>query len=215
MFVSALTEVYNIDPSFATTLASNALDNLPHAEAGPNALNLEHLNKHDAIEHDASLSRNDAIQGDNHSVQPKLVQALLDDAEGEFLTVGSLAKTRARREAESAKAGSPSLGVKMQTIANGEAALILQVLGHLGTSKGDYQIPKKAAKQWLEEERLPDGWKRPETVISFASTTGLAARVVAAKTLGNIADGAKGILAGFTDVLGLTDSKRVVLGMVH
>jgi len=220
MFKSALNEVYNVDPSFAQTLATNALQGVPHVEAGPNALNLADLNKHDVIEHDASLTRNDAIQGDNHSVQPGLVQALLDDAQGDYLTVSSLAKSRARRDADSKKAGSPSLGVKMQTLANGEAALILQVLGHLGgKGAGDYQVPKSAAKQWLLDERLPDGWKRPPQQISLASTTGLAARVVAITSLGSIADGAKGILAGFEGVLGKLESPvappALYVGRVH
>jgi hypothetical protein len=197
MFQQALTEVYNVDPSFATTLASQGIQGVPHVEAGPNALNLDDLNKHDAIEHDASLTRLDAIQGDNHNVQPKLVDALLADATGEFLTVQSLAKSRGRREAESKAAGSPALSAKASTLAYGEAALLLQVLGHLGTAKKDgseFLVPKAAAKRWLLEEQLPLDWKKPPYVISLASTTGLSAKVLAAKALEGVATGAAALL---------------------
>jgi hypothetical protein len=197
MFQQALSEVYNVDPSFATTLASQALQSLPHAEAGPNALHLADLNKHDVIEHDASLTRLDAIQGDNHDVQPKLVDALLADATGDFLTIQSLAKSRTRREAESKQAGSPALSAKASTLAYGESALLLQVLGHLGTAKTDgseYLVPKPAARAWLLDEKLPAGWKRPPYVISLSSTTTLSARVLAAKAIDGVAAGAAALL---------------------
>jgi Peroxidase, family 2 len=202
MFVSALTEVYNVENSFANTLATQGIQSVPHAEAGPNALNLANLDKHDAIEHDASLTRHDAIQGDNHSVQPKLVEALLADASGQYLTVESLAKTRTRREAESRQVGSPALDAKHSTLAYGESALLLQVLGHLG-GKGDgseYLVPKSAARQWLLEERLPDGWKKPPYQITLASTTLLSGKIVAAKAVNAVGSAAGALLGAASGV---------------
>jgi hypothetical protein len=197
MFVSALTDVYNVDPSFAERLAKQGLDGVPHAEAGPSALNLADLDKHNAIEHDASLTRLDDKQGDNHSVQPKLVAALLADSSTPFLTIESLAKSRARREKESQASGSPSLSVFLSTLAHGEAALLLQVLGHLGPGKeGEYLVPKAAAQTWLQDEQLPAGWKRPPYVISLTSTLGLSAKVVAAKDFGGASSAVGGLLGG-------------------
>jgi hypothetical protein len=197
MFVSALSEVYNVDPSFAQTLANQGLSSVPHAETGPNSLNLADLNKHNAIEHDASLTRLDDREGDNHSVQPKLVAALLADSSTPFLTVESLAKSRARREKESQAGGSPSLSVKLSTLAHGEAALLLQVLGHLGPGKeGEYLVPKQAAQTWLQDEQLPAGWKKPPYVIGLLSTGTLSAKVVAAKDFGGAGSAVGGLLGG-------------------
>jgi len=202
MFTQALSEVYNVDPAFAKSLASDALSAVPHTAA--DAIDLSDLNKHDIIEHDASLTRNDAIQGDNFSVQPGLVQALLGDAAGtgsdDVLTITSLSKTRARREQESKKAGSPALSTKMSTLAYGESALLLQVLGHLGKAAGaEHAVPKSAAKRWLLDEQLPEGWVKPKQVISGSSTTTLAGKVLAAKALngaGSAIEGAAAVLGG-------------------
>jgi hypothetical protein len=199
MFTQALSEVYNVDASFATSLATDALSSVPHTAA--NALDLSDLNKHDVIEHDASLTRNDAIQGDNHSVQPALVQALLADAAGTgsdgVLTITSLSKTRARREQESRKVGSPALSMKMSALAYGESALLLQVLGHLGKAAGaEYAVPKAAAQRWLLDEQLPEGWVKPPQVISGTSTTTLAGKVLVAKAATGVGSAVAGALDG-------------------
>jgi hypothetical protein len=205
MFTQALSEVYNIEAAFATSLATDALSAVPHS--APNALDLSDLNKHDVIEHDASLTRNDAIQGDNYSVQPNLVQALLADAAGTgsdgVLTITSLSKSRVRREAESKKAGSPALSSKMATLAYGESALLLQVLGHLGKAAGaEHAVPKAAAQRWLLEEQLPEGWTKPQQVISKTSTGTLAAKVLAARTVTSAGGAVAGALEGAAAALG-------------
>lgn len=194
MFKSTLSEVYNVDPSFAETLAQQGLSTVPHISA--NALDLGDLRKHNAIEHDASLVHADFSTGDNSTPQPALLEALLADAEGEFITISSIARTRRRRETESQKAGNPALSVFLSTLAHGEAALLLQVLGQFGPSgAGEYAVSKAAARQWLLEERLPDGFQRPKTPISLFTTTTLSAKILAAKT-------AEGLFGGAAKILG-------------
>jgi len=202
-FSSALAEIYNVDPQFTQTLVTAALAALPHTAA--NALDLSDLNKHDIIEHDASLTRNDAIQGDYVSPQATLVEALLEDARGtgsdDFITITSLAKTRQRRENESKQAGSPALSAKALPVAYGESALLLQALGHLGKAPGaEYAIPKAAAKRWLLDEQLPEGYTRPPKMITAASTTGLAGKITAARTVAGVGstvlEGAAAVLGG-------------------
>lgn len=135
-------------------------------------LDLDHLNLHDAIEHDASLTRNDASQGDNHSLQPTLLDALIADASGEFLTPESVAKTRARREKESVSKGSPKLTLKSQTLAYGEAALMLQAFGGSSDQKSP-KAPKEAVRKWFKEESL-DGYVKPVNKITTSSILSLA-----------------------------------------
>jgi hypothetical protein len=185
MFVTALNDVYNVDTSFASTLAKQGLTAVPHVLA--TSLDLHDLLKHDAIEHDASLVHADASTGDALTPQPALLEALLADAEGDYITITSIARTRRRREEESVKIGNPPLSAFLSTLAHGESALLLQVLGQFGPSgAGEYAVPKAAARQWLLEERLPDGFKKPQNAITLGRTGILSAQILAAKKLGGI-----------------------------
>lgn len=47
-------------------------------------------------------------------------------------------------------------------------------------------MPKAAARQWLLEERLPEGFQKPKTPISLSSTGVLSAKILAAKGLGGL-----------------------------
>jgi hypothetical protein len=185
MLASAVVSLYNIDPSFANTLASQGVQGV--AAKGAASISLADLNKHDVAEHDASLVRNDIVQGDNHSVQPALLAALLADAAGGPLSISSLAKSRARREAESKKAGSPALSAKASTLAYGEAALLLQALGSPPAgSSASYSAPVKWVEEWMGQEKLPTGYVKPAKAITSSGTTLLAAEILAlAKTLGD------------------------------
>lgn len=156
---------YNIDSTFAYLLGHGGIPAV--SSITTTSIDLKDLNQHDAIEHDASLTRDDAKSGDNHSMQPALLQALLDDSQGEFLTTESLAKSRARREKDSLSKGSPKLGLKQNALAYGEAALLLQTLGKQedGTN---WKLKKADAKAWFGEERLPEGYIKPAKAISLS-----------------------------------------------
>jgi len=139
---------------------------------------LSKLDLHNAIEHDASLTRNDFAQGDNYDMQLPLLQALLDDADGDYLTVASLAKSRARREQESLAVGSGvPLPVQATVLAFGESALLLQIMGK--TINGELQAAKSDVWTWFNEERLPDGWKPPLLPVNLAGTTLIATQIQA------------------------------------
>jgi hypothetical protein len=198
MFVAALTKTYNLDPSFAQELASNAITGVGKPQA--TTIDLWDLNKHGIIEHDASLTRKDYIEGDNSHVQPALVDALIADTDNTgYVTVRSLAKTRARREEESKKAGSPALAGKAATLAIGETGLLLQALGHLegkGTKPNGWAAPVDAVRTWVGEERLPKGYTAPPKQISFLSTGGIAAEVTAARAAGGVASALGSLLGG-------------------
>jgi hypothetical protein len=179
--------VYNIDPSFALTLSTSGIalttndSGLLTPVTSPilgSTWNLANLATHNAIEHDASLTRNDLAQGNNNDMQPTLLQALLNDADGDVLTIDSLAKSRARREMESLQYGSGiPLSVQAHTLAFGEAALLLQVIGTPVDGGDDFMAKKSDIQTWIAEERLPDGWKRPTLPITLAGTTLLATKI--------------------------------------
>ncbi|QDS71936.1 hypothetical protein FKW77_000740 [Venturia effusa] len=163
MFTTAITNTYNIDSIFGYLLGHGGV---PAVSITATSINLEDLNQHDAIEHDASLTRDDARSGDNHSIRPELLQALLDDAEGDFLTTASVAKSRTRREQDSLSKGNPKLGLKQKTLAYGEAALLLQALGKQENG-ANWKVQKADAKAWFGEERLPEGYIKPAKAISL------------------------------------------------
>lgn len=179
--------VYNVDISFALTLAtsgialttndSSILTPLTSPILG-STWDLSNLATHNAIEHDASLTRNDLAQGNNNIMQPALLQALLDDADGDALTFDSLAKSRARREQESLDHGSGiPLSPQAHTLAFGEAALLLQTIGVPVSGGADYAAKKSNVHTWIADERLPEGWVRPAVPITLVGTTLIATEI--------------------------------------
>jgi hypothetical protein len=182
----AVESIYNIDLSFALTLSTSGIalttndSGLLTPVTSPilgSTWDLSYLATHNAIEHDASLTRNDLAQGNNNDMQPALLQALLDDADGETLTLASLAKSRARREEESLEYGSGvPLSPQAHLLAFGEAALLLQTIG-TPVNGSDFAANKSDVSTWIAEERLPDGWVRPSVPITLAGTTLIATEI--------------------------------------
>jgi hypothetical protein len=173
--------VYNFDSMLADFLtrggilliADTTLEGL-----ATSTVDLADFDKHDAIEHDGSLTRLDFSQGDNHSFQPGMLAKLLADSNTDFLTIDSLAKSRVRIEKDLAARGAPELSEKGHFLAYGESALILQTFG-----QATNQAPKKAVSSWFTEERLPDGYVKPASVISLSSTQTLSMEIQAAAAL--------------------------------
>jgi Peroxidase, family 2 len=181
--------IYNIDPTFALTLSTSGIaltantSGLLTPFTSPilgATWTLANLATHNAIEHDASLTRNDLAQGDNTNLQPALLQALLDDAPSDTLSLASLARSRARRAAESLAHGSGApLPPQSYLLAFGEAALLLQVMGVPVDGGQDFAASKTDVRTWIAEERLPDGWRRPDLPITLAGTTLIAEKIQA------------------------------------
>jgi len=175
MLTTSIQTVYNIDATFGWLLGHSTIPLVANLSA--TSINLDDLNLHDAIEHDASLSRNDFANGDNHSLQPNLLEAMLNDAPGGFITVESLARTRARREKDSLAKGAQALGVKASSLAYGEAALLLQAMGKGNGSVETLRAAKTDVKAWFGEEKLPTGYVKPVTAISLSSTSTLSSKI--------------------------------------
>lgn len=168
MLSNAIENTYGVDTTFGWLLAHGAIPAVGANAFTSDSINLDDLNLHDAIEHDASLTREDAKSGDNHSLQPQLLQAMLDDVQGDYLTTESLARTRARREKESLLKGSPKLGFKAYTLAYGESSLMLQTLGKQ-VNGTNWQIKKADVNTWFGEERLPDGFVKPAKLVTLSA----------------------------------------------
>jgi hypothetical protein len=128
--VQATESVYRLSPFVGSKLASVAINGL-----APNTgrLDLDQLQKHGFIEHDASLTRNDTdLPGSNNNweVAPDLVLQLLSFADSTGrITMKALASARHLREMQSNRENPEfSFGLKEKFIAYAEAALLWEYL---------------------------------------------------------------------------------------
>jgi hypothetical protein len=126
-------------------------------------IDLHEIGKHNVIEHNASLVHHDTPEGQTYApieIDHSLVDALISDAkptsEAEvkesLMNYEDVARARIRREGEC-----NSVDALHAEIARGEMAIILGVWEV--KTKDKVGIPVNYFKLWIEEERLPDGWK--------------------------------------------------------
>ncbi|KAI4241545.1 MAG: hypothetical protein L6R40_004525 [Gallowayella cf. fulva] len=144
---------------FAYAFAAFGLRNPGQINSGGVAcLNLNQLASHNVIEHDVSLTRLDAAQGDNNTPQPELIDNLLtSSSNGKTITLDDFVKLR-RQRYEKQKADNPDLdfhGMRVQ-IACAEVAMILKVFGDGEEVSIDY------VKAFFRDGRLPrdEGWSK-------------------------------------------------------
>jgi len=150
--IRAQQEVYNLSYPLAFILALAGV--ILCGSFGK--LNLDALSIHNRIEHDSSLVHNDASSGDASSVIPKLVDELVaDSADGVHMTFNDLVRARVRRQEHLAVGQLDELHAEL---ARGESVLAHDIfLAPSGTGASVEHL-----KIWFGEERLPDGWVRPQ-----------------------------------------------------
>lgn len=131
-------DIANFSPDLASMLANGALkaNPAPHATT----IDLGQLNVHNVIEHDASLSRNDAALGDNSDFSPERWKEMLQiyaDADGDMVTYKEASKAKATRvrlskEQHEAIGAHIGYGLREVFLSYGETALLLKTLGKSG-----------------------------------------------------------------------------------
>ena len=170
---SGIVNATNIDPDFILGFTQSRFTAIGASLNG--TIDLEDLNVHDVTEHDASLTRLDAIQGQTLTVQRSLVSELISDitAIGSEIsggvTTSSLGYARARREKESQAAGSPPLPDGFESLALGEAGLVLLLLGQGDITNPDTMwAPSWQVHEWFMLERFPNDWTMSPTVLTVA-----------------------------------------------
>jgi hypothetical protein len=148
--VHALHERLGIAESVGTLLARAAMAKLGvPGEDGTRVLDLADLGQHGFIEHDASLTRRDAREGDAVSLCPELLDQLLaNSADGETLTLEDLATAHQLRLKQSGEGGH-RVPLKAAVLGTFEAALLYQVL------RGSGAVALTEAREFLGSERVP------------------------------------------------------------
>lgn len=133
---------------------------------------LDQLAHHEmVIEHDASLSRDDASSGNNYSFNQTIFDAVLDYFKGmEDATIPVAAKAKYNRVlTEKARDPDFTYGLVQFIFSYGETAIYLSVMGDPKTGIA----PVEYIKVLFEQERLPyeEGWRptaEPTTLSSLA-----------------------------------------------
>lgn len=143
----------------ALIVSSNASPTLAEVQSGivksvahlDGTFTLVDLRKHNAIEHDRSFTRLDFRQGDNTSFQPAMFRAFLADAEGGPITPASIARTRARRDAEGKQdVEAQPLGVRLWLTTWTQTCVLLEFFGQ--------EVSVEDITMLYQEERLPEWW---------------------------------------------------------
>lgn len=173
---------------FAYIFRSFALRSPGQVDAsGEPCLNLDELDRHNAVEHDVSMSRRDFAQGDNHTSNPDLVASMLSSAQdGKDITVSDWARFRVQRITEQTR-DNPSLdfGKVQNTMGFAEMTLIQKTFGD--GARG-WNVPVSYMAALFGEERLPvvEGWKKRRWW-----SVGIIELTTAAQAFGKIVEGVK------------------------
>ena len=166
--VEAIQHVYNFTKPLAYLLALSGVLLCGNGRT----VNLDRLAKHNVIEHDASLSRQDVQPPNDYSpipADPYLVDELMRVSPEMFLVLKDLAAARVIRESQAV--GGPLSPIHAK-IARAESALILQVFGGENS-----QIDKGTLRAWLVDGRLHGCWSPPKNRIGIRTTSSAGRRI--------------------------------------
>ena len=156
ILIRALQEGYGLSTPLAHFLVHGGIFLL--GQTG--AFCLKDLARHNRIEHDASLVHDDTKGRDEYApISPNLwlvKRLLLQSKDGQVLTAKDFARARVERESEC-----PVLDGLHSKIARGEIAISLGLFGQ--ENAGHCGVPLDMLREWLTEERLPEGWKPTHT----------------------------------------------------
>lgn len=145
--------------NFDATLAGIMWDQAVIANPTPNAtfFTLEQLNVHNVLEHDASLSRQDAAFGNNHVFNETVFNTSRAYWTADVLTAEMIANSKLFRQIES-RATNPNYRFTSTTEAFslGEMAAPIIVFGNTD----EFTVPKNLVEYFFLNERLPEelGW---------------------------------------------------------
>jgi len=161
-------ECYNFEFSLALFVASAGIYTSILTSWNPVWFSLDQLNKHFhiSIEHDASLTRNDIITGDNTTPDPKLIENLVTYASSpEGLSPKDFAAFRVHRESGYPVDQLP--GTIGDTLRTGEIGLIIPSIGRGSFNAVDRRIHPEWAKSFFTLAKLPDDWVKQQVPVAI------------------------------------------------
>ncbi|KAH8765344.1 Chloroperoxidase [Diaporthe sp. PMI_573] len=170
--VAALGNGINFDPDLASLMWEQAV--IANPEPNATFFTLDHLNRHNVLEHDASMSRSDAFFGNNHVFNQTVFDATRVYWTTEVLTAQMLADGKLARQITS-RSQNPNYTFTETTehFSLGEVAAPIIVFGDMTTGTVN--------RTW--NERLPSslGWTKKEDAVTLIDVTGVT-DIIDAKT---------------------------------
>jgi hypothetical protein len=134
-------EALHMSGALAHTLASG----LRPLVRKDGTLDLVDTRKHNIMEHDRSPTRLDFRQGDNWTMQPKMLEAMLADAKGGDMTIHTISKTYRRRQSEHIASGGPPLSWKLWF------TNLLMTVSFINVEATGHPSPENVRQFWTEE----------------------------------------------------------------
>ncbi|CAI7564269.1 unnamed protein product [Penicillium crustosum] len=188
-FQSAIAGAYNYEPTTMDGIFELALNFNLSTTGNQSTFNLFDLARHDEIEFDGSLSRNDIYFGDNVHFDPNIWATVaknlnlydtLGPEANQYITVETAGKACAARAAEAKRANPRFNASAMQMMGNpGTTALYLVTLWDEAAGAA----PKSWVKALFEEDRIPylEGYKVPKVPRTMDNVNEMTKRVSAVK----------------------------------
>ncbi|RLN06691.1 hypothetical protein BBJ28_00003027 [Nothophytophthora sp. Chile5] len=166
MLKEGIMSVYNIGSGVADVLVSQV----------PDTIDMDYLGIHNKIEHDASLAHTDAYYGyDPMTVNETLAEDLFARAGDDGLLTNAIVAETRKDRGVTCNAENPecTYGVQAQTLAFLEASVLLMALG-----TGD-TISVEHARSFIIDEKIPDDYTAPDTVVGIVAVLARAATLKA------------------------------------
>ncbi|KAI0410241.1 Chloroperoxidase [Xylaria grammica] len=172
--VFALNTGLNFHPDLATVMFHAAT--VANPEPNATFFTLGHLNRHNVLEHDASMSRLDAHFGNNHLFNQEVFDETTAYWTAPVLDAKMLANGKLIRQINS-RAANPDYTFtrRVDAFSTGEVAAPLIVFGDLDTGTA----PKALVEYFFQNERLPYhlGWSKSTESITL-QRAGLGSEII-------------------------------------
>ncbi|KAI0383421.1 Chloroperoxidase [Hypomontagnella monticulosa] len=184
--VGALKHGLNFDEALGGVMFDQAL--VANPEPNATYFTLDHLNRHNVLEHDASMSRSDAFLGNNHIFN----QSIFDETRAywtdEILNPTMLTNGKLFRQIQS-RATNPNytFASRTEAFSLGEVSAPIIVFGDMNTGT----VNRSFVEYFFENERFPSelGWSKKADPISLDQIGKMAKLVSDAANL--LTDGSK------------------------
>ncbi|KAG9856300.1 Cloroperoxidase, partial [Aureobasidium melanogenum] len=178
--IRGLREALNFDAALASLMWEQAI--IANPEPNATFLTLQQLNRHNVLEHDASLSRMDAYYGNNHIFNPEVFATTTRYWTNETLTAKMLANSKLARMIES-RAFNPTYSFTdtNEQFSLGEVAAPVIAFGDVAA----VTVNRDLVMYFFENERLPLelGWRRKNETVTLKDILSVVGSIRNATTL--------------------------------
>ncbi|KAJ3028463.1 UNVERIFIED_CONTAM: hypothetical protein HDU68_001610 [Siphonaria sp. JEL0065] len=187
ILMDALQMRYNLSQRIAFVLATTVLDPKnplgvrpsgqekedPATGKGIPYIHLNQLNTHNRMEHDVSMFHLDAYFGDHTVPQKHMVENFIAESQdGVWLTWKDIARYKAKRYHDTKKKNPDMVYTVRQMFTSwAEAAVLMLVLAK------NPRVPITYVREFVIEEKLPEGWQRPATEVDRNANIWLMAKM--------------------------------------